>query len=55
MEVFKLWEDEDKKNASEDAKANAEGLFKLIKEDALNEKVLVCIHISESPYCLITG
>ena len=56
-EGLALEEDEDEKNAFEEAKAKSEGLCKLMKEvlDEKIEKVVVSNRLADSPCCLVTG
>jgi len=56
-EGLALEEDEDEKNAFEEAKAKSEGLCKLMKEvlDDKIEKVVVSNRLADSPCCLVTG
>merc|ERR1711953_895140 len=56
-EGLDLQEDEDEKNAFEEAKAKSEGLCKLMKEvlDEKIEKVVVSNRLADSPCCLVTG
>jgi molecular chaperone HtpG len=56
-EGLEMEEDEDEKNAFEEAKAKAEGLCKLMKEvlDDKVEKVVVSNRLADSPCCLVTG
>merc|ERR1712070_838457 len=56
-EGLALEEDEDEKNAFEEAKAKSEGLCKLMKEvlDEKIEKVVVSTRLADSPCCLVTG
>ena len=56
-EGLDLEEDEDEKNAFEEAKAKSEGLCKLMKEvlDDKVEKVVVSNRLADSPCCLVTG
>merc|ERR1712070_659540 len=56
-EGLALEEDEDEKNAFEEAKAKSEGLCKLMKEvlDEKIEKVVVSNRPADSPCCLVTG
>merc|ERR1712070_411011 len=56
-EGLALEEDEDEKNAFEEAKAKSEGLCKLMKEvlDDKVEKVVVSNRLADSPCCLVTG
>jgi len=56
-EGMKLGEDEDEKKKFEEAKAENEGLCKLVKEvlEDKVEKVIVSNRIEESPCCLVTG
>jgi len=56
-EGLDLQEDEDEKNAFEEAKAKCEGLCKLMKEvlDDKVEKVVVSNRLADSPCCLVTG
>merc|ERR1711915_956881 len=56
-EGLELAEDEEEKNAFEEAKAKSEGLCKLMKEvlDDKVEKVVVSNRLADSPCCLVTG
>ena len=56
-EGLDIEEDEDEKNAFEEAKAKCEGLCKLMKEvlDDKVEKVVVSNRLADSPCCLVTG
>merc|ERR1712063_41820 len=56
-EGLALEEDEDEKNAFEEAKKKSEGLCKLMKEvlDEKIEKVVVSNRLADSPCCLVTG
>merc|ERR1712159_563240 len=56
-EGMALGETDDEKKAFEEAKANNEGLCKLIKEvlEDKVEKVIVSNRVEESPCCLVTG
>merc|ERR1712164_66714 len=56
-EGMNLGEDEDEKKKFEEAKAENEGLCKLVKEvlEDKVEKVIVSNRIEESPCCLVTG
>merc|ERR1712013_389486 len=56
-EGLELAEDEEEKNAFEEAKAKSEGLCKLMKEvlDDKVEKVVVSNRFADSPCCLVTG
>ncbi len=56
-EGLQMEEDEDEKQAFEEAKAKAEGLCKLMKEvlDDKVEKVVVSNRLADSPCCLVTG
>merc|ERR1719223_2004849 len=56
-EGLELEEDEDEKNAFEEAKAKCEGLCKLMKKvlDDKVEKVVVSNRLADSPCCLVTG
>lgn len=56
-EGLQLEEDEDEKQAFEEAKAKCEGLCKLMKEvlDDKVEKVVVSNRLADSPCCLVTG
>merc|ERR1711983_538881 len=56
-EGLKIEEDEEEKEAFEEAKAKTEGLCKLMKEvlDDKVEKVVVSNRLADSPCCLVTG
>jgi len=56
-ENLKLEDDEDEKKKFEEAKAQTEGLCKLMKEvlDDKVEKVVVSNRLADSPCCLVTG
>merc|ERR1712013_786162 len=56
-EGLELAEDDEEKNAFEEAKAKSEGLCKLMKEvlDDKVEKVVVSNRLADSPRCLVTG
>merc|ERR1711967_130076 len=56
-EGLALEEDEDEKNAFEEAKAKSEGLCKLMKEvlDEKVEKAVLSDRLADSPCCLVTG
>jgi molecular chaperone HtpG len=56
-EGLNIEEDDDEKKAFEEAKAQTEGLCKLMKEvlDDKVEKVVVSNRLADSPCCLVTG
>jgi len=56
-EGLQMDEDDDEKKAFEEAKAQSEGLCKLMKEvlDDKVEKVVVSNRLADSPCCLVTG